>query len=134
MDLNVNWGVLALRDKSTYPTVKNRLIHFYLTDCCSTHKHILGFFTDNGFMDTTGSPIFFTDIYGDQLETCFWQYVDTLPNFVKKQKCKKCGMSEEEYWSNRCEYADDGYCLAKFGSNKCKHIRYITEYWAYNEK
>ena len=45
-----------------------------------------------------------------------------------------CGQSDEEYWNNRCEYADDGYCLAKFGQNKCKNIRYVTQYWAYNEK
>jgi len=133
MDLNVNWKVLALKDKSTYPTIKNRLIHFYLTDGCTTYKHILGYFTSLGFIDVNGEPILFNDNSGCQLATVFWNWVDTLPNHVEIRRCKMCGKSEDDYWKNRCEYADDGYCLAEFGPKKCKHIRYVTKYWAYNK-
>jgi hypothetical protein len=128
MDLNINWKVIALNDKSTYPTAKNKLIHFYITDGVSTYTHILGYYKGDKFVDVNCNIIHFTDKLGNIIPKIFWQYVDYLPNQVVKRSCKKCGKPED-----RCEYEDDGYCLAEFGPKKCNKIRYVTEYWAYNK-
>lgn len=124
MDLNLNWKVLDVDNKATYPTVENHVIHFFVQSKMGKKYHLLGYLCNDRLLDLNNVPIMFTDKSAD----IFWYYTPTVPNVAKTTSCKKCGKGMRD-----CEYEDDGYCMAKFGQNKCKYVRYVKEYYAYND-
>ena len=126
MDLNLNWRVLDVDNKATYPTVENHVIHFFVNSKIHGKKHILGYVSNGNLYDMNNLPLRYA--FGDNTADIFWYYTPTVPNVAKTTSCKKCGKGIRD-----CEYEDDGYCMAKFGQNKCKYVRYVKEYYAYND-
>lgn len=53
-------------------------------------------------------------------DSCYYAYIDYIPNGYKTRKVTKCA------GDNECEWHDDGYCLLK--RKKCKHKRSVDEY------
>ena len=43
MDLNLNWRVLDVDNKATYPTVENHVIHFFVQSKMGKKYHLLGY-------------------------------------------------------------------------------------------
>ena len=123
MYLNENWRVLVLSDKSTYPGNSKRIVHIYVLGNGDAKFNVLGYVRDGRIYDINGNLCVFDDSV-----TMFWCYPPQFPTCATCRNSKKCGKENLD-----CEYEDDGYCLAEFGKSKCKYIRYVKEYYAYND-
>ena len=100
MDLNLNWRVLDVDNKATYPTVENHVIHFFVQSKMGKKYHLLGYLCNDRLLDLNNVPIMFTDKSAD----IFWYYTPTVPNVAKTTSCKKS-------WSFTVEYPTENFII-----------------------